>query len=259
VLVVICVLGGVAVAAALFLVVLELRRYLVDRTPLPPLSPDESARDHWNAWTADLIAALSVVAALLAWQASQTFGAASALDNLALQQSALYQAQQAFADSAIQFNARLTQLQQQHLIAEARLYGQVGGASNAIGAELRAEAHVEGAQARAFQQAFGAYVPAYAADGSETFDRTAQTQFARNLIPDLRILDAAHVAAVQAQAGVVRASAEKIVLAGALFIAGVFFMTIARLGWRNRRLQAAIPGTVAAIAGLVVLVAGIAT
>lgn len=257
-LVFICAFAGVAAAAGWVLVAMEWRRFRADRSPAPPLPPEESARDPWNARVADVIAALSIVAALAAWQAAVAYGTASDLANVALQQTAQYQAVRAVEDSRLVFGDRLTQLYQQHTVAESSLYAQAAAARQsgnpAQAAELEAEARVEGAQARVLAHGFIGYVPTDGANGSADFNRRQQLSIEQTGNQDLRTLDANHVALITSHADQVRHDGELLILASALLIAATLFLTVARLGWKHRRLFGAAPGTLFASAAAVVLV-----
>jgi hypothetical protein len=256
-LVVLPVFAGLLLVAGLYLLRIEARRYWGDRTSAPPLAPEDAAKDRWSALTADLIAGLSILAALTAWQAAGTFGLASDKTGLALRQTAQYQTRLARVEATIQFDDRLTQLYQQHVMAQQNLYSQADAARamNPVFADrLEAEARVEGAQARVLARDFLGFYPSVGPDGRASFDVASQEQLAKASDADLRTLDQAHIRLLDQQADSIRLSAQNLVLASAMVIAAAFFFTLARLGWKHRRLYAMVPGSAVLATAIFVLV-----
>lgn len=133
-LVALCVLAGLAVIAGLLLLTMELRRHRADPKPAPPLPMEQAARDRWSPLALDLVALLSVLGALLTWQATSTFGAAADLSSRALQDTAPYEAAAAREESFIEYDQRLTQQYGERTVADARLRSQ--GSSHARGRRL---------------------------------------------------------------------------------------------------------------------------
>jgi hypothetical protein len=262
VLIALLVLVGVALLAGFVLLAVEGIRYRADREPAPPLEADDAARDRWSAFVLDLVAVLSILGALVTWQATITFGSASDLGTQALRDSARYEASAAKFDSLVEFSARLTQLYQQHSVAAARLFEQAttvrSGGNSPLADLLESEARVEGAQARALSSGFLLVAPQPSPDAanvvSETFDRVAAAQVARDSEPDLRTLGQAHLQALTTQAVTVRDRAQKLLLAAGLIAVAIFWWTVARLGWRHRRLTSAVPGVAAMLASYFLLV-----
>ena len=251
-------LTAVTVVGCLYLVVAEWSRYSKDRAPQPPIDPELAASDRWHNGVTYAIAALSIVGALLAWQASEGFDGAGDLSRQAVDQGVRYQSVRSASDGRIDFDARLALIYQEHLRLERSFYTRAdelrAAGDNAGAARLEAEARVEGAQARLIASSFLSYFPIVAEDGSVSVDRDANAGVARAGDTDLRTLDPANVRAVTQEAGETRRTAQQLVVAGALLIAAMFFLTVADLGWLHRRLLAAVPAALATVAALVILV-----
>ena len=249
------------IAAASLLLRTEWRRFRVDRSPGKPPKLEEAALDRWNARVVVLVAAMSVMGALLAWWASATFADAQVLDQRALQQTNQYQTTKAIEDSKIAFGARLTQIYEQHTVAESNLYSQAAAAwsrgNERLALALEAEARVEGAQERVLDPGFLHYSPGFpASGGAVSYSVTEQATNALFESQDLRTLDPSHVALVESNAASTRARGEIMVLGTVLIFAGVFFFTLAYLGGRHRRVHTFTPGILSAAGALaVVLVA----
>jgi type II secretory pathway pseudopilin PulG len=250
-------LGAVIVVGCLLLVVMEFRRYRRDRVPQPPLDPEVAALDRWHNGITVAIAALSVLGAILAWQASNRFDDAADLSRQAVDESVRYQAIRALSDGRIDFDARLSLIYQEHLRRETSLTTRAtelrDAGDPAHAGVLEAEARVEGAIARVIGASFTTYAPTFNDDGTVVFDREEKAALARSDDSDLRTLDPVNVRAVEHQASLTRQTAQQIVVAGALLIAAMFFLTVADLGWLHRRLYATVPGTLAALAAVAVL------
>jgi hypothetical protein len=256
-LVALCVLAGALLAAGFYLIMIETARFRADRQPAPPLAPEAAARDFWTALVTDLIAGLLIVGALITWQANATFGAASDLTSQAQRETARYQAASAQTQSLIEFGDRLTALLQQHTVAADQLRTQADQArtngDSALANQLDASARVESVEARAFQFGFFVFAPTAGAGGAESFDRRAMEQLGLETSTDLRTLDQRHAQTLAATAAVTRSTAQKLVLAAGSIAASVFFWTITRLGWRHRRLTAAVPAFAAVAVGFAFL------
>lgn len=240
-----------------YLVLAEWTRMRRDRTPLPPLDPEVAATDRWHNAVTLAIAALSIIGAVMAWDASNQFDSASDLSREAVNESVRYQSVRALSDGRIDFDARLTLLYQEHLRAEASYYEKATAARNTSdtvhAGQLEAEARVEGAVARLFSASFLTSFPTINADNSVTYDRQAQLALARADDSDLRTLDPASVRTISVESSQTRRVAQQLVVAGAMFIAAMFFLTVADLGWLHRRLLGAFPAFLAAFAGLGIL------
>jgi len=265
--VVICALAVLLVAGALLLR-MEWRRYRFDRSPSPPPTPEEAALDRWNAGVVMLVAGLSIAGALLAWWASSEFSLASDESQQALAQTTQYQTVKAEQDSYVDFGVRLAQQYQQHTVAEANLYQQAAYALQAgqslSALQLEAQARTQGAQARALAPGFVCYFPySPGAGGLVDYDLAGQlaTELANPCVQPgqdqtaLQTLGPSHIAALESTARAERSTAEQIVLAGALIIVAVFFLTVSYLGWKHRRAHALAPGVLAIAAALGVAVA----
>jgi hypothetical protein len=250
-----------------FLLRWEWRRYKADRAPAPPPSPEEAALDRWNAGVVMLVAGLSIVGALLAWWASSEFSLASSLSQQAVQEATQYQTVKAEQNGYVAFGARLSEAYGEHTVAESNLYQQAAAAwaagQGSAALQLEAEARVEGAQARALDPGFVCYWPTYpGTNGGVQYDVQAlQATEQENPCeqPDqdttaLRTLDQSHVEALGSTSKGDRTRAEEVVLAGALVIVAVFFLTLSYLGWRHRRAHALTPGVVAVAAALAIAV-----
>lgn len=249
----------VIIAAASLLLRSEWKRFRLDRSPGKPPKLEEAALDRWNARVVVLVAAMSVMGALLAWWASATFADAQLLDQRSLQQTNQYQTTKAIEDSKIAFGARLTQIYEQHTVAESNLYTQAAAAwsrgNERLALALEAEARVEGAQERVLDPGFLHYSPGFpGSGGAVAYSVSEQETNAVFESQDLRTLDPAHVAVVEASAASARARGETIVLGTVLIFAGVFFFTLAYLGGRHRRVRAFAPGILGAVGALVVVV-----
>ncbi len=250
---------GLLLLVGAYLLRIEWSRFKADRSPAPPPSPEVAALDRWNAGVAMLIAGISIVGALLAWWASTTFDAASSLDQQALQQMTQYQTTKAVQDSYINLGARLSEAFQEHTVAESNLYTQAGWARKAgnlpQALQLEAQARVEGAEERALYPGFVGYWASLPnAKGDVGYSRAQQEAYAYETVTDLRTLDAEHVAALNGSARSLRAKGQRILLAGALLIMAVFFLTVSYLGWKHRRVHTLAPGVLAMAAALAVLV-----
>lgn len=262
---------SVLVAAGVYFLYREWRRYKLDKQPAPPPTPEEAALDRWNAGVVVLVAGLSVVGALLAWWASSEFSDASSTSLQAVQEAAQYQTVKAEQDSYLSFGERLDATYQEHTVAQSELYAEAAQArragDNYDTLQLEAQARVEGAQERASAPEFLCYWPSgVASNGAVPYNATqlaGTEQDSPCVQPDqdpasLRTLDQSHVSALEAVAKSDRSTAEETVLAGAFVIVAVFFMTISYLGWRHRRVRSLAPGIVAmAIALAVSLAAGL--
>lgn len=237
---------------------LEWRRYQADKSPGPPPTPEEASLDRWNAGVVMLVAGLSVIGALMAWWASSDFSNASDISQQALQESTQYQTVKAEQDGYVQYDARLDQEYQSHTIAESSLYSQAAaawGKDNSTSAmSLEAQARVEGAQERALDPGFVCYYPSSFGSAGQVGFNISQEEASELINPctqpdqdvtTLRTSDPAHVNALDAQAKTERDRAAQVVLAGAFAIVSVFFLTLAYLGWRHKRLRFLAPGVLA--------------
>jgi hypothetical protein len=212
-----------------------------------------------------LVAGLSIAGALLAWSASSEFSRASDLSQQALQESTQYQTVKAEQNGYVDFGARLAESYQEQTVAESALYQEAAAAREADQLDralpLEAQARVEGAQARALDPGFLCYWPfSPGSNGAVDYDSQAlqATELESPCVqPDqdptaLRTLDQSHVGALEATAKADRSKAEEVVLAGALVIVAVFFLTLSYLGWRHRRAHTLLPGVMAVAAALVI-------
>ncbi len=174
----------------------------------------------------------------------------------------MYQGKYIVADGSIAFGQQVAVLQQEHTFAETQLIdlaNQQRSAGNTAGAnDLEAQAQVEGAQARVFANSYLHYAGALNSDGTVTFDRGAQEAVAVGESATLQTLGDQHSRELDGRASAARTKAQQTALATALFVGAMFFLTVANLGWRHRRLHALIPSLLLALAGVVVLaIAGI--
>lgn len=266
---VICALA-VLFAAGCYLLAKEWRRFRLDRAPAPPPEPEEAAVDRWYAGMVMLVAGLSIAGAIIAFWASSEFTSASDAGQQALQEGTQYQTVLSQQDSYLNFGANLAQTYQQHTVAESSLYSeaaaawQAGQTSQALA--LEAQARVEGAQERLLVTGFTCYWPyAPGLEGQVNYDlsqlRASEVE-SPCVQPDqdpsaLRTLDEGHQKALESTAASDRSRAEAVVLAGALVIAAVFFLTVSYLGWRHRRAHSLAPG-VAAIGMALAVAVGVA-
>lgn len=248
-------LGG----ALLFLQ--ELKRFRQDRAATPPPTPEEAAKDPWNARMVILVAGLSIVGAIVALWASDEFSRASSASQQAVEEATQYQVVKSEQDGYIDFGAQLAETYQEHTVDESSLYAEAARAwsqgKTAVALELESQARVQGAAERALMPGFTCYWPYLPAAGGVVDYDVAQEQASELedpcVLPDqdptaLRTLDQAHQQAIEATAAADRSDAEKAILVGAFVIMAVFFVTISYLGWRHRRLLSLAPG-VLAIAG----------
>ncbi|HTV12705.1 MAG TPA: hypothetical protein VME20_12680 [Acidimicrobiales bacterium] len=233
---------------ALYLLRLEWRRFLADRSPAPPPSPEEAALDRWNAGVVVLVAGLSIVGAMMAFWASSKFSAASGLSQQALQEVAQYQTVKAEQDGYLDYGARLSETYQEHTVAESALYARAAAAWSANdpteARALEAEARVEGAVERALVPGFLCYWPSSRGENGSVYYDEAGLRASEVESPcvqpgqgssALRTLGASQAGALGASASNDRSQAEQIVLAGAFVIIAAFFLTLSYLGWRHRR------------------------
>ena len=252
---VMCILCGAAVVFAAVVALGELRRYLKDRSPSPPPEPEEVARDPWHARLVILVAFLSVLGALLAWWASTTFANAESASQQVIEQTAKWQSDSTQAQSKVDFDSRLSLLFQNDNYAATQLLHEASG-NGPLSELLQADAQVDAAGARAlYADGFLVDYPTIASDGSVTYN---SSQALASVVPNdsiLRTLGPTSWAALDAQAAKDRSIGQKIVLAGALLIGTVFFLTVANLGWKHRRIHMLVPAVVtSAIAfGIVLL------
>lgn len=255
----------VLLAGGVFLFRQELRRFRQDKAPTPPPTPEEASKDPWNAGMVMLVAGLSIVGATMALWASNDFSKASGLSQQAVQEATQYQVVKSEQDGYIDFGSQLAETYQEHTVAESSLYAQAAAAwdqgDSALAQDLESQARVQGAAERALMPGFTCYWPyPPAAGGVVRYDLSqehASEVESPCVLPDqdstaLRTLDEAHQQAVEAAAAADRSDAERVVLAGALVIVAVFFLTISYLGWRHRRRFSLAPG-VLAIAGALVM------
>jgi hypothetical protein len=247
--------GGLLAGCAL-LFRSERRRRRVDPAPSRPPTLEEAGLDGWNAHVVEIVAALSIVGAFLAWWASTSFAAAAELGQRALQETTRYQTVQSVQDSKIAFGSRLTQQYQDHTVAESTLYARAGAAWRKGDTDaallLEAEARVEGAQERAFDPGALYYSPdSPGPDGKVHYSTAEQETTAVYGNQDLRTLDAAHVAVLQGSAETDRTRGERTVLGDVFIFGAVFFLTLAYLGARSRRLLWLVPGILAVTGALV--------
>ncbi len=256
-------------AVAVFLLVAEWRRYLKDRMPAPPPTPEEASLDRWNAGVVMLVAGISISGALLAWWAASQFSAAANASQQALTEATQYQTVKAEQDGYVDFGARLAESYQEHTVAATQLYSEAASAWSAgqgnVALELETQARLESAQARALYPGFVCYWPFYSSapggrvDFNVAQEKASEAQGACTQADQdptaLRTLGPAAVAQVEATASSDRGTAEEIVLAGALLIVAVFFMTMSYLAWRHRRAHYLAPGVVSVAAALVVCAA----
>jgi hypothetical protein len=241
----------------IFLLVAEVRRYRSDPSPAPPARLDRAALEPWHRAVVVLIAGLAIASALLAWRSSTSFGSASGLDSQVLRDTALYQGELGLQDGRIDFGAHLSLLEQEHHMAATQLLNladkyQTNGNTN-LANQLEANAHVEAAQARVFDNGYLRYSGTSNADGTVTYDRAQQEKIAVASDDALRTLGDQHAAELRHLASIDRTRAQQIALTTALFVAAMFFLTVANLGWRHRRLHALVPALLFALLGIVVL------
>ena len=263
---------GLLLVGGLFLLRLEWRRYKADRSPAPPPDPEEAALDRWNAGVVILVAGLSVVGALQAFWASGQFSTASNLSQQAVQEVTEYQTVKAEQDSYVDFGARLSEVYQEHTVAESILYSEAAAAwsqgNDSQARALEAQARVEGAQERALIPGFVCYWPSSrGAGGSVVYDeaglRAGEVE-SPCVQPGqdptaLRTLGNAQAGALESTAAQDRTTAQEIVVSGAFVIVAVFFLTLSYLGWRHRRARSLATGVVAmAVALAVTVLAGLA-
>ena len=257
---------AVLLVAATSLLVAEWRRYRLDRAPAPPPTPEEASLDRWNAGVVMLVAGISISGALLAWWAAADFSAAADASQQALAEAGQYQTVKAEQDGYVDFGARLAESYQEHTVAASQLYSEAAVAwasgQQDVALQLESQARSEAAQARALYPGFICYWPAYGLSrgGRVSFDvaqqKASEAQGACTQADQdptaLRTLAPGAVARVEGSAAADRSKAEDIVLAGALLIVAVFFMTLSYLGWRHRRAHSLTPGVVSVAAALVV-------
>jgi hypothetical protein len=262
----ICALSVLLLASS-YLLFLEVRRFIQDRSPAPPPTPEEASLDRWNAGVVMLVAVVSIIGAMTAFWASNKFSDASTMSQQSLQEASQYQTVKAEQDGYVQFGARLSELYQEHTVAASQLYTEAATArqaGNPNGALLlEAQARVEGAQERALSPGFFCYEPTnYGSDGTVTYSISQEEQSEAEdacTQPDqdpssLRTLDQAHVLALETSAASERSTAEDVVLSGALLIVAVFFMTLSYLGWRHRRIPSLAAGVLSLAGALAVAV-----
>jgi hypothetical protein len=258
-LIALCVLAGLLIVFGFYLTVLEVVRFRGDRKPEPPLAPEEAARDRWTALVTDLIVGVLMVSALISLQANATFAGATDLAGQAQKATTRYQVANAEAQSLIEFGDRMTSLIQQHTLAAAQLNTQAGQAraagETALATQLEGAARIESAEVRVITHGLLVYGPSETTSaGIFSFDRMAAQQLATELNPDLRTLGSMHAQLLETKAAASRDKAGKLLLAAVSLVAGVFFWTITRLGWKQRRLTTAVPALAAMAAGYVLLI-----
>lgn len=263
---------AVLLAGGIYLLSMEWSRYRADRSPAPPPTPEEASLDRWNAGVVMLVAGLSVVGALMAWWASSNFSLASDQSQQAVQEATQYQTVKAQQDGYIEFGARLSEAYQEHTVAASSLFSEAANAwvtnQGARAQSLETQARVEGAQERALIPGFVCYWPSnWGPGGSVTYDvRPLQASELELpcVEPDqdpsaLRTQDQSHQDALEQAAATDRSTAQAIVLAGALVIVAVFFLTLSYLGWRHRRARSLGAGVLAVGVALgVTVLAGLA-
>jgi hypothetical protein len=245
------------VLAVLHLTKTEYARFKLDPSPGPPLAPEKASLETWHARVALTIAGLSVLGALLVWQASTSFGNAGGFNQQVLQDTTQYQTVLAIQNSRIDFGQRLTLLYQEHDFTETQLYKKAlfyrGTGATDDARQLEAEARVEGAEERALDPGFLYYSPTSKSSGAQVFNESEEEQVAREENRDLITLSPSHVAVIEAQADSDRSEGQDLVLATAFFVSAVFFLTVANLSWRHRRLRTLMPGLLASIVGTIIL------
>ena len=260
---------AILLLGGLFLLRLEWRRYRADRSPAPPPSPEEAALDRWNAGVVMLVAGLSVVGAVLAFWASSQFSSASGLSQQAVQEVTQYQTVKAEQDGYVDFG-RLNELYQEHTVAESTLYTEAAAAwavdEPILARALEARARVKGAQERALIPGFVCYWPSKSGAGGSSCTTRPPCEPARwspracspGRTPRPCGPWTPSTPAPSRSAPPTTARVEEVVLAGALVIVAVFFLTLSYLGWRHRRAGSLGTGVVAmAVALGVTVIAGL--
>jgi hypothetical protein len=251
-----CAATGLLVVGGVVLLIVEFRRYRQDRSPAPPLAPEQAGRDHWSMFLLDLVACLSILAAVISWQASSAFGTAAGMDSQSVQQAASYQAAAAKWESIVEFEARITAQYQQYTLQAAQLRTQAAalrGSDPSTADLLLARARVDEAEASAFANAYLLAPPTSGpTPGSKVYDRRASQTLALQFDIEYRTLQAV-AAQLRTQAATTRGRAQTLVLAGALLAVAIFFWTVCRLVRLHRRLPAGYIAVAAMAASFVLL------
>ena len=263
-LIALCALTGLLLVFAGYLIIVELIRFRGDRKPEAPLSPEDAARDRWTVMVTDLIVGLLLVSALSTLQANATFASASGLTGQAQKDAAEFQVADAQTSSLIEYSDRLTGLIQQHSLAAKELNTE-GDAAQSNGDDrlanrLYAEARVESAEVRVLTYGFLGAAPSESQQLTYTFDRSTAAQILEEINANLRTLGPGPQQSgptqrerLETQAADSRAQAGKLLLAAAFIVGAVFFWTITRLAWKQRRLATAIPAWLAVAGGFILL------
>jgi hypothetical protein len=214
-----------------------------------------SPPDRFRTVVALLIVIVSLAGAGVAFSASIASNRAGDLDQAALQEYALKNQILGIRRQQVAEDARLASVYQDHEMA-ARLLQQQADRVRArhptIAGALDEQAQAEAAQARTTGSHFVANFPQVLPDGRVVYD---QQQALQNLLAqdiDYQGLDPAATAREAADA---HAKAVRVVAVGIVFVAALFFLTLAQIGRAGSRMALAVVGTLALVAGAAMWIA----
>jgi len=198
-----------------------------------------------------LIAIVSILGAGVAWSASTTSNRSSDLDQQAQQEFLLRQQILTSARASIGEELRRVADLQEQVLAERTLRKQADRfriTQPDVAAILDAQAQGQAALARTTGSLFFAAAPTVAADGTVSYDRK---QAMNNLLSQYVIYQQLHPNETQAEANRADEKYRRVVGVGVLFVAALFFFTVAEFGRRRIRYPVAVLGVLALIAGCV--------
>ena len=201
-----------------------------------------------------LIAAVSLAGAGVAWSASIAFIRSSDLDQQALQEFLLRQqiltnGRAVVGEELRRLSTFQEQIQSQRILSEqAERFRE---SQPDVAAILDAQAQGEAALARTTAYYFFAAFPQVGPDGTVTYDRE---QALNNLLSRYVIYQQLHPEETAAEADRADAKARKVIGIGVVFVAALFFLTLAQLARSRIRYPFAGLGTLALVAGSVLLV-----
>jgi hypothetical protein len=198
-----------------------------------------------------LIAAVSVLGAGVAWSASAASSRSSDLNQQAQQEFLLRHQILTSAQAAVGEELRKVGAYQEQISAERILRQQANRfrvTQPDVAAILDEQAQGQAALARTTGASFFAAFPTVGPDGTVSYDRQ---QAVNNLLSQYVVYQQLHPNETQAEANKQDSRYRKTIAIGIVFVAGLFFLTIAELGTKRIGYPAAAAGTLALVAGCV--------
>lgn len=198
-----------------------------------------------------MIAAVSILGAGVAWSASIASSRSSDLNQQAEQEFLLRHQILTSAQAAVGEELRRVGSFQEQITAERILRQQANRLRKSnpdVAAILDAQAQGEAALARTTGYFFFATFPTVGPDGTVGYDRR---QAVNNLLSQYVVYQQLHPNETQAEANDEDRKYRRIVAVGIVFVAALFFLTVAEIGARRIRYPFAALGVFALVAGCV--------